>query len=369
MTNEIKSTTSGTVSSIATITLIGGLIGLFGSFIPCLGILSLYISVPSSILGVFGIFIAHNQKSLKGYIAGATTVAIVGALIAYSQYAALTDIAKGGQKFLKDDSNLRKIRLIEEENRRRSIAKENRRRLIEEGNRRRLIEKENKKISEKKKRAEIIQTLKSIKDEEMCLFEDYKKMSGRLWKIDRKISKLKNFLESINPNAYQSINKEYGTNFKNEFDLNERISELKEVVNARIKSLQDEYDAYNNPKYRFVYDRFVAKYIEYDFKKYTLVIKSKRKYTYFSSYSGLGVSIKMTADTARNIKNMIKSVDIIYSILPNTLSKNNAIRDIWRDRGNILVTGKRITYVHQNKLFVILRNTNKEIVYIGSNEG
>ena len=94
MTNEIKATTSGAVSSIATITLIGGLIGLLGSFIPCFGILSLYISVPSSILGVFGILIAHNQKSPKGYIAGATTVAILGALIAYSQYAVLTSVPK-----------------------------------------------------------------------------------------------------------------------------------------------------------------------------------------------------------------------------------------------------------------------------------
>ena len=92
MSNDKKSTTTGTVSAIATVTLIGGLIGLLGSFIPCFGVFALYISVPSSILGIIGIFVAHNQKSPMGYIVGATTVAIVGALIAYSQYASIMSL-------------------------------------------------------------------------------------------------------------------------------------------------------------------------------------------------------------------------------------------------------------------------------------
>jgi hypothetical protein len=88
------SSSSASVSAIATVTLIGGLIGLSWSFMPCLGIFALFVSIPSAIIGVIGMLIARLQKSSMGYITGATTVAILGAIIAYLQYAALSGMGK-----------------------------------------------------------------------------------------------------------------------------------------------------------------------------------------------------------------------------------------------------------------------------------
>jgi MORN repeat variant len=85
----LKSHITATVSVIATITLVMGLIGLFISFIPIIGVVALKISIPACIVGGIGVIFAYKQKSPKGYIAGATTVAVIGAMFSYVQYSAI----------------------------------------------------------------------------------------------------------------------------------------------------------------------------------------------------------------------------------------------------------------------------------------
>ena len=61
MSEELKD--SGTVAALSVIGLVFGLIGMLGSFIPCIGALAFYISIPAAIVSGIALGIAYSQKA------------------------------------------------------------------------------------------------------------------------------------------------------------------------------------------------------------------------------------------------------------------------------------------------------------------
>lgn len=84
---------SNSVTVLSTIALVGGLIGLFTSFIPCLGMLAVFITVPAGAIGIAAVFIANSKKTPKAFALTATTIAVIGFFVSYSQYSAISKAA------------------------------------------------------------------------------------------------------------------------------------------------------------------------------------------------------------------------------------------------------------------------------------
>lgn len=86
--------TSSLVTGLATTTLVFGIIGLLGSFIPCFGIYALLISVPFLILGVITIIIAKFSNAPRGLAVAATTLAGLATAIAIFQLFAMQETTR-----------------------------------------------------------------------------------------------------------------------------------------------------------------------------------------------------------------------------------------------------------------------------------
>jgi len=84
MADELKE--SGTVTAMSVVGFVFGLIGMLGSFIPCIGSLAFYISIPSSIVSGIALLIANNQKAKKTFAIVALTVGLIGTVISGIQY-------------------------------------------------------------------------------------------------------------------------------------------------------------------------------------------------------------------------------------------------------------------------------------------
>lgn len=84
MEEELKD--SGSVTVFATIGLVFGIIGMIGSFIPCLGALAFFIGIPASIISGIGLVIAFSQKAKKTFIIVALTISLIGVVISGIQY-------------------------------------------------------------------------------------------------------------------------------------------------------------------------------------------------------------------------------------------------------------------------------------------
>lgn len=63
MADDLKS--SGIVTTLATIGLIFGLIGLLGSFIPCIGAIAFYMGIPAAIISAIALIIAYSQNAKR----------------------------------------------------------------------------------------------------------------------------------------------------------------------------------------------------------------------------------------------------------------------------------------------------------------
>jgi hypothetical protein len=81
---------SGLVTALATVGMVFGLIGLLGSFIPCLGVLAMYVSFPAIIAAGIATWLAYSKRVGKGLPIAALTISIIGFMISYAQYAAMT---------------------------------------------------------------------------------------------------------------------------------------------------------------------------------------------------------------------------------------------------------------------------------------
>lgn len=92
MSEELKD--SGTVAALSVIGLVFGLIGMLGSFIPCIGALAFYISIPAAIVSGIALGIAYSQKAKRTLAIIALTISLIGVVISAWQYFSITSVAK-----------------------------------------------------------------------------------------------------------------------------------------------------------------------------------------------------------------------------------------------------------------------------------
>lgn len=84
MSEEIKD--SGTVTALSVIGLVFGLIGMLGSFIPCIGALAYYIGIPAAIISAIALGVAYSQNAKRTFAIVALTISLIGIVISGYQY-------------------------------------------------------------------------------------------------------------------------------------------------------------------------------------------------------------------------------------------------------------------------------------------
>ncbi|MCJ7483274.1 MAG: hypothetical protein MUO31_09950 [Thermodesulfovibrionales bacterium] len=98
MSGELKD--SGTVTALSVVGFVFGLIGMLGSFIPCIGSLAFYISIPSSLISGIALIIANNQKTKKTFAIVALTIGLIGTVISGFQYFSIVSAGESAKKEL-----------------------------------------------------------------------------------------------------------------------------------------------------------------------------------------------------------------------------------------------------------------------------
>ncbi|MBN1932298.1 MAG: hypothetical protein JW786_11890 [Desulfobacterales bacterium] len=98
MADELKD--SGTVTALAVVGFVFGLIGMLGSFIPCIGSLAFYISIPSSILSGIALMIANSQKAKKTFAVVALTIGLIGTVVSGYQYFSIISAGESARRNL-----------------------------------------------------------------------------------------------------------------------------------------------------------------------------------------------------------------------------------------------------------------------------
>ena len=76
MAEELKD--SGAVVALAVIGLVFGIIGMLGSFIPCLGSLAFFVGVPAALASAGAIAVAYSQKAKRNLAFAALTISLIG---------------------------------------------------------------------------------------------------------------------------------------------------------------------------------------------------------------------------------------------------------------------------------------------------
>lgn len=84
VSSELKE--SGTVTAMSVVGFVFGLIGMMGSFIPCLGSLAFYIGIPAALISAVALGIAYSQNTKKTFAIVAVTISLIGAVISGWQY-------------------------------------------------------------------------------------------------------------------------------------------------------------------------------------------------------------------------------------------------------------------------------------------
>ena len=84
MAEELKD--SGAVTALSVIGLVFGLIGMLGSFIPCLGSLAFFVGIPAAIASGIALAIAYSQKAKRTFAIVALTISLIGVVISGWQY-------------------------------------------------------------------------------------------------------------------------------------------------------------------------------------------------------------------------------------------------------------------------------------------
>lgn len=77
---------SGTVTAMAVVGFVFGLIGMLGSFIPCIGSLAFYIGIPAALISAIALGIAYSQNAKKTFAIVALTISLIGVIISGWQY-------------------------------------------------------------------------------------------------------------------------------------------------------------------------------------------------------------------------------------------------------------------------------------------
>lgn len=101
VSTELKE--SGTVTAMSVIGLVFGLIGMLGSFIPCLGSFAFYIALPAAIASGIGLGIAYSQNAKRTFAIVALTISLIGVVISGWQ---LYSIASVGQSIISESRRI-----------------------------------------------------------------------------------------------------------------------------------------------------------------------------------------------------------------------------------------------------------------------
>lgn len=93
MAEELKD--SGTVTALSVIGLVFGLIGMLGSFIPCLGSLAFFVGIPAALVSGAGLAVAYSQHAKRTLAIAALTISLIGVVVSGAQY---FSIVSAGEK-------------------------------------------------------------------------------------------------------------------------------------------------------------------------------------------------------------------------------------------------------------------------------
>lgn len=103
MADELKE--SGAVTALSVVGFVFGLIGMMGSFIPCIGSFAFYISIPAAIISAIALGIAYSQKAKKTFAIIALTISLIGVVISGIQYYSIISVGKHINKEIKRVTN------------------------------------------------------------------------------------------------------------------------------------------------------------------------------------------------------------------------------------------------------------------------
>ena len=103
MAEQLKD--SGTVTTLSVIGLVFGLIGMLGSFIPCIGSLAFFIGIPAAIISGIGLLIAYKQNAKRTFAIVALTISLIGVVISGIQYFTIISAGKSAQQQLEQKNN------------------------------------------------------------------------------------------------------------------------------------------------------------------------------------------------------------------------------------------------------------------------
>jgi flagellar basal body-associated protein FliL len=100
---------SGIVTAMSVVGLVFGLIGMNGSFIPCIGSLAFYIGIPAALISAIALFIAYSQNSKKTFAVVALTISLIGVVISGWQYHSIVSLGNSLERELKQMNNIPQI--------------------------------------------------------------------------------------------------------------------------------------------------------------------------------------------------------------------------------------------------------------------
>lgn len=89
---------SGTVTAMSVVGFVFGLIGMLGSFIPCIGAWAFYVGIPAAIISAIGLGIAYSQHAKRTFAIVAVTISLIGVVISGWQYFSIISAGKEAKR-------------------------------------------------------------------------------------------------------------------------------------------------------------------------------------------------------------------------------------------------------------------------------
>jgi len=98
---------SGLVTAISVVGTVFGVIGMLGSFIPCFGMLALYVAIPAALISGVALGLAYYQKVRKTFAIVALTISMIGVTVAGIQVGSLASTGMGVYKGFEQEQRAR----------------------------------------------------------------------------------------------------------------------------------------------------------------------------------------------------------------------------------------------------------------------